>query len=391
MATGSQQPMDSFLGKLKGNGEKAKEKAGLHPTMGTSKGSDGASGGIGTLWNKNKWEISNSQLCNWWIRTDLRNKSTQEVYFIYNIYATNHYRDKISCWNTLETDLSSIQSSLIILGGDMNLIRQAEEKFGGNFHPDSARDKLETIIQLFNMIDIPLSNGKYTWTNKRAGSHNIKERLDRFLIQEGLASNFQVIKSHTIHGTASDHKAVVLSLNKGTNLGPLPFKYNKHWDSHEEFSTLVQNQWANEISGSPHYVWETKLRQLRSAIKQWARELARFEGKKRNELLSEIEKWHKEKEQTQPTAEDIDKEKSMYTKLYRQNRVEEEEQRMKSRCLWLKAGDKNTSFFHNNIKTRRARNQIDKIEVEGRELQEQEEIKNAAFEHFKALLTADPH
>ena len=42
-----------------------------------SKGSDGASGGIGTLWNKNKWEIANSQLCNWWIRTDLKNKSTQ--------------------------------------------------------------------------------------------------------------------------------------------------------------------------------------------------------------------------------------------------------------------------------------------------------------------------
>eukprot|EP00253_Pinus_taeda_P010215 PITA_10215 len=319
---------------------------------GTSKGSDGASGGIGTLWNKNKWEISNSQLCNWWIRTDLRNKNTQEVYFIYNIYAPNHYRDKTSCWNTLEADLSSIQSSLIILGGDMNLIRQVDEKFGGNFHPDPSRDKLETMIQLFNLIDIPLSNGKYTWTNKRVGSHNIKERLDRFLIQEG------------------------------TNLGPLPFKYNKHWDNYEEFSILVQNQWAKEILGSPHYVWETKLKHLRSAIKQWARELARSERKKRNDLLSEMERWHKEKEQTQPSTEDIEKEKSMFMELYRQNRVEEEDQRMKSRCLWLKEGDKNTSFFHNNVKTRRARNQIDKIDVEGRELHEQEEIKKAAFNHF---------
>eukprot|EP00253_Pinus_taeda_P013466 PITA_13466 len=136
-------------------------------------------------------------------------------------------------------------------------------------------------------------------------------------------------------------------------------------------------------------MWETKLKHLRSVIKQWARELARSERKKRNDLLSEMEKWHKEKEQTQPTTEDIEKEKSMFMELYRQNRVEEEDQRMKSRCLWLKAGDKNTSFFHNNVKTRRARNQIDKIEVEGRELHEQEEIKKAAFDHFQALLTAD--
>eukprot|EP00253_Pinus_taeda_P018186 PITA_18186 len=326
---------------------------------GIAKGSDGASGGIGTLWNKNKWEIINSQLCNWWIKTDLKNKNTQEVYFIYNIYAPNHYRDKINCWNSLETDLSSIHNSWIILGGDMNIIRQVEEKYGGNFHADPSRDKLETIIQLYNLIDTPLSNGKYTWTNKRAGSHNIKERLDRFLIQEGVVGNFQAIRSHIIHGTASDHKAMVLTLDKGINLGPLPFKYNKSWDIHEDFRTL------------------------------WARDKAISERKKKNDLLVEMESWHKEKEQTQYTAEDLEKEKNLYKELYRQNRVEEEEQRMKSRCLWLKAGDKNTSFFHNNVKTRRANNQIDKIEVEGRELKDQEEIKNAAFNHFKALLLAD--
>eukprot|EP00253_Pinus_taeda_P022784 PITA_22784 len=103
-----------------------------------------------------------------------------------------------------------------------------------------------------------------------------------------------------------------------------------------------------------------------------------------------MERWRKEKEQTQHSAEDLEREKNMYKELHRKNRVEEEEQRMKSRCLWLKAGDKNTSFFHNNVKTRRARNQIEKIEVDGKELKEQEEIKNAAFDHFKALLTTDP-
>eukprot|EP00253_Pinus_taeda_P010548 PITA_10548 len=357
---------------------------------GISKGSDGASGGIGTLWNKNKWEISNHQTCNWWVRTDVRSKSTQEVLFIYNIYAPNHYRDKASCWNSLEADLSSIQSSQIIIGGDMNLIRQVEEKFGGNFHPDPFRDRLETIIQTFNLIDTPLSNGKFTWSNKRTGPQNIKERLDRFLIHERLASNFQAIKSHTVHGTASDHKAVTLSLSKGSNFGPLPFKYNKHWDSHEEFCALVRNQWAKEILGSPHYVWENKLKNLKSAIKQWARELANSERKRRSDLLAEIDSWHSEKEQMQPTMDDIEKEKSMFMELYRQNRLEEEEQRLKSRCLWLKAGDKNTSFFHNNVKLRRARNQIDKIEVDGRVLQDQEEIKKAAYDHFQALLTADP-
>eukprot|EP00253_Pinus_taeda_P015965 PITA_15965 len=80
----------------------------------------------------------------------------------------------------------------------------------------------------------------------------------------------------------------------------------------------------------------------------------------------------------------------MYKELYRQNRMEEEEQRQKSRCLWLRAGDKNTSFFHNSLKLRRAGNQIERIVVEGKEIRDHEEIKEETYRHFKSLLSADP-
>lgn len=79
----------------------------------------------------------------------------------------------------------------------------------------------------------------------------------------------------------------------------------------------------------------------------------------------------------------------MYKELYRQNRLEEEEQRKKSRCLWLRAGDKNTSFFHNSLKLRRAGNQIERIMVDGKKISDQEEIKEATYRHFKCLLSAD--
>lgn len=236
------------------------------------------------------------------------------------------------------------------------------KSMGGIFHADQFRDKLETIIQQFKLIDPPLTNGKYTWTNRRAGIHNIKERLDRLLVQERVAKIYQTIRSRIVHGTASDHKAVVLSMDKGSNFGPLPFKYNRSWDSHEAFRTLVKEQWLTEVIGSPHFIWESKLKHLRTAIKQWARENASAEMKKKAELHLEMERWHKEKEQMQYTAEDLNKEKELYKELYRQNRMEEEEQRIKSRCLWLKAGDKNTSFFHNTVKIRRAINQINRIE-----------------------------
>ena len=66
---------------------------------------------------------------------------------------------------------------------------------------------------------------------------------------------------------------------------------------------------------------------------------------------------------------------------------EEEEVRLKSKSLWLKAGDKNTSFFHNSIKIRRAINQIEKIQVESQEVKDVKEFKKAAHKHFKNLLS----
>eukprot|EP00253_Pinus_taeda_P022174 PITA_22174 len=180
----------------------------------------------------------------------------------------NAAKDKASCWDTITTDLQTVQGRNIFLGGDLNLIRNADEKLGGNFYVDPSRDSLETIIQTHNLVDIPPQNGKYTWSNKRIDNSNIKERLDRILVQEGIVASFPIIKSKIIQGSASDHKPVVLILDKGRNLGPLPFKYNKAWDSKEEFQNLIQEQWAKEVIGSPHYIWETKLNSLRSVIKQ---------------------------------------------------------------------------------------------------------------------------
>ena len=239
-------------------------------------------------------------------------------------------------------------------------------------------------------MDIPPQNGRFTWSNKRTGNNNIKERLDRILAQERTVARFSNIQSKIIQGYISDHKPVALTLDKGKNMGPLPFKYNKAWDNKEEFRNMIKEQWAKEIIGSPHYIWEAKLKSLRTVIKQWARNHAAEESKKRTDLQAQLEQWSQEKERTQYTEEDQAKENEMYKKLYKQNRKEEEEQRQKSRCLWLKAGDKNTSFFHNSLKIRRAGNHIERIMMEGSELRDQEEIKEAASRHFCALLSADP-
>jgi len=88
-------------------------------------------------------------------------------------------------------------------------------------------------MEQHKLIDIPPSNGKYTWSNKRIGKNNIKERLDRILIQENKVAEFTLVKSKIIHTIGSNHKLVVLSMGNLEKQGPLPFRYNSSWDNKE--------------------------------------------------------------------------------------------------------------------------------------------------------------
>jgi len=122
----------------------------------------GASGGINTIWDKRKWELMTQKISRHWIRTELRNPNTKEQYSIINVYSPNHYREKEQCWKSVKEEIAERQSGHLILGGDLNLIRNTKEKFGGTFHNDPSREALEEIIGYYKLIDIPPSNGKYT-------------------------------------------------------------------------------------------------------------------------------------------------------------------------------------------------------------------------------------
>ena len=61
------------------------------------------------------------------------------------------------------------------------------------------------------------------------------------------------------------------------------------------------------------------------------------------------------------TTSEIENERVPQINSFRSFRQEEDHWRLKSRSLWLNAGDRNTSFFHQQYKARLSRNHILKI------------------------------
>jgi hypothetical protein len=67
-------------------------------------------------------------------------------------------------------------------------------------------------------------------------------------------------------------------------------------------------------------------------------------------------------------------------------RKEEENWRLKSHCLWLQVGDKNSSFFYKQCKVRKGMNMTKEIQLESQStLTSFEEIKKTTSAHFDDL------
>lgn len=235
----------------------------------------GASGGIATIWDSNEWICNSTDTHQNWIRTTLDSRTGGQSVIIYNVYAPNNYREKEVCWHSLKARIEGDQNSNLIVAGDFNLVLHANEKRGGSFTPDSSRGRLETIIQENDLVDVIPKNRRYTWSNRRFGIGNIMERLDRFMVSIAYLSSLSNGYSNILNMSVSDHYPITLTLQRHSPLGPIPFKYSAIWNRIPAAKEVVQKTWARHVEGSPSYIWETKLKRVKQALKDWARELPR--------------------------------------------------------------------------------------------------------------------
>ena len=55
---------------------------------------------------------------------------------------------------------------------------------------------------------------------------------------------------------------------------PIPtLSLNPLWASDPEFLQIVVHTWSAQVTGSPFFVWEEKLRRLKKVLKTWAKSI----------------------------------------------------------------------------------------------------------------------
>jgi hypothetical protein len=132
------------------------------------------------------------------------------------------------------------------------------------------------------------------------------------------------------------------------------------------------------------------LKITKKALKEWSKLPESNPNTQRKESVQQLGKLQNEMETIDIAKQIWKRSKQAKCKTYRSFRKEEEYWRLKSRSLWLEAGDRNTSYFHRQFKARLSRNHISEITTnDGKLCKGIDQIKDVVVSHFHQLYSKE--
>jgi hypothetical protein len=300
------------------------------------------------------------------------------------------YHEKIDCWNSLQDLCDHFDHKDLIFAGDFNTTLHPKEKKGGSLVRDPSREHFDDLISSFNLMDIKPTNGHFTWSNRHVGPGHIVSHLDHFLLNTSFLDDSLSPSSRILPWSGSDHHPISLCLSPSENFGPIPFRFNPLWIYDPSFFETVSSAWNCWIKGSPNFIWEHKLKRTKNFLKEWDKSKKEKYLDNKNKKIRAMEETRRKMEKEAITHSLLIKEHQDFIEYQKIMHTEEEQWRLKSRSLWLKAGDRNTKYFQRQAKARLWRNKVFEITREdGTKINDFCQIQEEAKRHFENLLTEE--
>ena len=179
---------------------------------GEATNSNGAAGGVLTLYNKKAYQLStifnegNAFLCR------VFHIYSNDSWFLLNIYAPNFKRDRRNFWDKI---LDTIQKNDInkgIIMGDFNTPLLDDKKLGGMAPNLDNKLDLSNFINSLAFKDMDLLGGRFTWSNRCIGVDCTQVYLDRVLISPVWLQS-SLCRLSLLPRVGSNHSPISLSIN----------------------------------------------------------------------------------------------------------------------------------------------------------------------------------
>ncbi|KAK2356246.1 hypothetical protein QL285_093594 [Trifolium repens] len=324
----------------------------------------GNSGGLLSLWNKEKFSIIFSFSGEGFIGVFLNIIEEQRSCFVLNVYAKCDFNAKKKMWDCILMSKRGFRGDLWCVVGDFNSVREVEERRG-------VRDARETssragiydfnnFIAGMELLELPLFGRSFTWTHPNGVSMS---KLNRFLISEGWLDRWHNPVVWALSRDVSDHCPIVLRYS-AVDWGPRPFRFKNFWLQNPAFKVFVSKVWEDQhFTGWMGHIIKERLKGLKVEIKKWNLEESGEVDARISKLRSDIEEVDLWSESLGISGEEVELRKGWFNELWKLLKSKDTMNFQKSRAKWLKEGDTNNKYFHACVKNRGRQNSIKALRV----------------------------
>nr|GEZ30347.1 RNA-directed DNA polymerase, eukaryota [Tanacetum cinerariifolium] len=263
-------------------------------------------------------------------------------------YAPQYPVLKRILWNYISGWIAQWHGESIVMG-DFNEVRSKEERFGSQFNHSSARD-FNNFISLTGLVKIKTEGYSYTWSHPSALKMS---KLDRFLVSEGIISNFSAITRVCLDRHLSDHRPILLK-EIYSDFGPTPFRLYHSWFRRKGFDAMVIQAWNSFSLSDPNRLvrFKKKLQLLKISIRSWIKECNASQSSVKRGIMEEL--------------------KAINLSL----------DSGKSKVRWAIEGDENSKFFHGLINKKCSQLSIRGVFVDGDWITDPKVVKDTFRDHF---------
>ncbi|XP_074313486.1 uncharacterized protein LOC141648659 [Silene latifolia] len=208
------------------------------------------------------------------------------------------------------------------------------------------------------LVDVRYEGYAFTWDNGQAGEDNRQSRIDRAMGNNEWLEKFPYARLRHLEREWSDHSPLKLVLDMRDSVGQQTkrFRFEQIWVGAEGCEDAVLRGFER---GSIDLV---------EALNESAKELQAWKSVSIGKIVKSIASKRSQIARLNEggrSMEEVRKRPKLVKEVADLYRQEEQFWRQRSHALWLKDGDKNTSFFHKQAGQRKAKNYISKLVDDG--------------------------
>lgn len=270
-----------------------------------------------------------------------------------------------------------------LINGDFNLIYEARDKNNHNLNR-RLMGRFRSAMDAAGLRQIRCSNRNFTWSSERENPTLVS--FDKFFCNanwEGLFPNTLLMAA----STACSNHCPLLLVDAAPPRRCATFRFESFWPRFPRFSDTVTAAWERPVAASCAFTrLHIKLARTAKDLRIWSKSLfgdARMQFHMACKIILRLDI---AQEHQQLSAEEMGLRQRLKQRLLGLAAIERCRKRQASRITWLRSGDAPTKFFISKICSKRRKNFIHSLAVNGNITTAHAEKEEAIYEHFNSIL-----